>query len=97
MTATLETTDIAAILGRARKHKLNDTALQALCELYRRGDETLGALAILMDLSSAAMTEIADRLERLGYVRRYRVTEDRRCWKLSITPAGESALNHILL
>lgn len=96
MTTTLTHPDIAAILGRARQHKLNLTALQTLCEIDRRGPETLSGLALQLNISTAAMTGVVDRLERLGLAARKESTKDRRIFWLTITPAGQSALETIL-
>lgn len=96
MTATLQQTDIAAILGRARSHKLNAVALQCLCEIDRRGPETLTGLALSLNISTAAMTGAADRLEALGYAKRKPSKSDRRVFWLAITTAGQCALESIL-
>jgi DNA-binding MarR family transcriptional regulator len=96
MTTALQQTDIAAILGRARAHKLNATALQCLCEIDRRGPDTLTGLALAMDVSTTVMTGTADRLERLGYARRKPSKLDRRIYWLDITSAGQRALAAIL-
>lgn len=89
--------EIAAVIGRARARKLNDSAFQVLCEIDHRGPQSLTSLAATLDVSTGAMTEIADRLYRLGYATRQPAPNDRRKWWLTITPAGESALNRILL
>ena len=96
MTTALQQTDIAAILGRARSHKLNATALQCLCEIDRRGPETLTGLSLTLNISTTAMTGAADRLERLGYARRKPSKLDRRIWWLDITSAGQRAISAIL-
>ena len=54
------------------------TDFKCLGVLHRKGATTPGALAEEIAVSTAAMTTILDRLEKAGYVRRKRNTNDRR-------------------
>jgi DNA-binding MarR family transcriptional regulator len=79
---------VAARLG------INRTDLRGLDILDQRGPLSAGELAEAMHLSSGAITTLVDRLERAGYARRRRDTEDRRRVLVELTPkmreGGES-------
>src|SRR5215213_10373434 len=66
----------------AELHGLNRTdvrALVAIMDAARRGQAlTAGALGDAVDLRSASVTALVDRLERVGHVRRVRDADDRR-------------------
>jgi DNA-binding MarR family transcriptional regulator len=66
----------------AELHGLGRTDVRALVVLMdaaRRGEAlTAGALGAAVDLSSASVTALLDRLERVGHVRRVRDAADRR-------------------
>lgn len=96
MNAASPCLDLAIILGRARERKLNATALQALFQIVDSGPEMLTGLALRMKTSTGAMTEIADRLERLGFAKRKESRHDRRVFWLTATPEGEAAIRNIL-
>ena len=63
---------VAARLG------INRTDMRALDILDQRGPMSAGELAQAMHLSSGAITTLIDRLERAGWARRRRDSEDRR-------------------
>ncbi len=66
----------------AELHGLNRTdvrALVAIMDAARRGEAlTAGRLGEAVDLRSASVTALVDRLEKVGHVRRVRDPEDRR-------------------
>jgi DNA-binding MarR family transcriptional regulator len=66
----------------ADRHGLNRTdvrALVAIMDAARRGEAlTAGRLGEAVDLRSASVTALVDRLERVGHVRRVRDPGDRR-------------------
>ncbi len=66
----------------AEAHGLNRTdvrALVAVMDAARRGEAlTAGRLGEAVDLRSASVTALVDRLERAGHLRRVRDPEDRR-------------------
>jgi DNA-binding MarR family transcriptional regulator len=66
----------------AEVHGLNRTdvrALVAVMDAARRGEAlTAGRLGEAVDLRSASVTALVDRLERAGHLRRVRDPEDRR-------------------
>jgi len=49
---------------------------------------TMSEIAAKMGHTTAAATGLVDRLEKLGYVRRMHVSDDRRKIEVQITPAG---------
>ena len=73
-------------------HGLNRTdvrALVAIMDAARAGRPmTAGGLGAAVDLSSASVTALVDRLERAGHVRRVRDEADRRRVVLEISPAA---------
>src|SRR3954470_4441450 len=66
----------------AEVHGLNRTdvrALVAIMDAARRGESrTAGRLGAAVDLSSASVTALLDRLEKVGPIRRTRDADDRR-------------------
>jgi DNA-binding MarR family transcriptional regulator len=64
-------------------HKALDLAARA------EGPLTAGRIAQLTGLSTGAVTGVIDRLERAGFVRRVRDTEDRRKVLVEILPMDE--------
>jgi DNA-binding MarR family transcriptional regulator len=66
----------------AGQHALGRTdvrAIVAIMDAARTGSAlTAGALGSAVDLSSASVTALVDRLERMGHVRRARDDQDRR-------------------
>ena len=65
---------------------INRTDLRCLNIIENHGSMTAGRLAELSGLTTAAVTSVLDRLERAGYARRIRDTEDRRQVQVEITP-----------
>ncbi len=79
----------------AELHGLNRTdvrALVAVMDAARRGTSlTAGALGEAVDLRSASVTALVDRLERVGHVRRTRDAEDRRRVVLEMSDSAMAA------
>ncbi len=79
----------------ADRHGLNRTdvrALVAIMDAARRGEAlTAGRLGEAVDLRSASVTALVDRLERVGHVRRVRDPEDRRRVGLEMSDAAMAA------
>jgi DNA-binding MarR family transcriptional regulator len=69
---------------------INRTDHRILEILARRGPMTAGDLAHDSVLTTGAVTAVLDRLERVGYARRVRDTEDRRRVLVEETPEGRS-------
>ena len=76
-------------------HGLNRTdvrALVAIMDAARRGEAlTAGRLGEAVDLRSASVTALVDRLERVGHVRRVRDPEDRRRVGLEMSETAMAA------
>jgi DNA-binding MarR family transcriptional regulator len=76
----------------AQLHGLNRTdvrALVAIMDAARRGEAlTAGGLGAAVELRSASVTALVDRLEKVGHVRRVRDPEDRRRVALEMSDAA---------
>ncbi|CAA9280546.1 MAG: Transcriptional regulator, MarR family [uncultured Blastococcus sp.] len=76
-------------------HGLNRTdvrALVAIMDAARRGEAlTAGRLGEAVDLRSASVTALVDRLERVGHVRRVPDPEDRRRVGLEMSESAMAA------
>ncbi|WP_448611064.1 MarR family winged helix-turn-helix transcriptional regulator [Geodermatophilus sp. URMC 60] len=67
-------------------------ALVAIMDAARRGEAlTAGTLGQAVELSSASVTALVDRLERVGHVRRVRDAADRRRVALEMTESAMAA------
>jgi DNA-binding MarR family transcriptional regulator len=79
----------------AEEHGLNRTDVRALVAIMdaARGGRSLtaGKLGAAVDLSSASVTALLDRLERVGHIRRSRDAEDRRRVVLEMSEAAMAA------
>jgi DNA-binding MarR family transcriptional regulator len=79
----------------AELHGLGRTdvrALVAVMDAARRGEAlTAGGLGRAVDLSSASVTALVDRLERAGHVHRVRDPADRRRVALEVSEAAMAA------
>ena len=79
----------------AELHGLGRTdvrAMVAIMDAARHGEAmTAGALGRAVDLSSASVTALVDRLERAGHVRRVRDPQDRRRVALEMSETAMAA------
>jgi DNA-binding MarR family transcriptional regulator len=77
----------------SRKLGINRTDMRCLGIIDNQGPPmTAGRLAELSGLTTAAVTAVLDRVEKAGYARRVRDTEDRRQVLVELTPlAAERA------
>ena len=79
----------------AQVHGLNRTDVRALVAIMdaARGGESLtaGRLGAAVDLSSASVTALLDRLEKVGHIRRGRDTDDRRKVVLEMSDSAMAA------
>ena len=79
----------------AERHGLNRTdvrALVAIMDAARRGEAlTAGRLGEAVDLRSASVTALVDRLEKVGHVRRVRDPQDRRRVSLEMSDSAMAA------
>lgn len=71
-------------------------ALVAIMDAARAGRPmTAGALGSAVELSSASVTALVDRLERVGHVERVRDEHDRRTVHVGLTPEGSAKLDQV--
>lgn len=63
-----------------------------VCGLLYQSARTMSGLGQELGVSLSAMTQIADRLERAGLVRRVAEPSDRRVKQLRLTPRGEKIM-----
>lgn len=75
-----------------RESGLTGPQLLVMQTIGNSGEITAGVIARDVSLSQATVTSIIDRLERKGYLKRARNTEDKRKVMISLTPEGEMSL-----
>ncbi|TFV53781.1 MarR family transcriptional regulator [Blastococcus sp. TF02A_35] len=88
--------ELDAVTARfAELHGLNRTdvrALVAIMDAARRGEAlTAGRLGEAVDLRSASVTALVDRLEKVGHLRRTRDAQDRRRVVLEMSDSARVA------
>lgn len=74
---------------------LNRTDHRCLEIIERMQPLTAGQLATEAGLTSGAVTAVLDRLERAGYARRVRDTEDRRVVRVEVVPDSAPASDEL--
>jgi MarR family transcriptional regulator for hemolysin len=72
----------------AQRHGTTFVQLKILERLQREPDISQNELAAITELSPMAVARLVDRLEELGLVKRCADPEDRRTWRLQLTPAA---------
>ena len=74
----------------------NLSAAQAgvLFVLGQKDGALIGEVADALDLVPSAMTGLATRMERAGFIRRKRDDQDSRALRLYLTPAGRDVRKH---
>lgn len=83
--------------GEIYKGKITLPQFLILSFLYNNGNSKMCAIAKFMSVTTAAMTGMIDRLERLGYVKRAPEPQDRRIINVGLTPKGDTLVNKINL
>jgi MarR family transcriptional regulator for hemolysin len=79
----------------AQRHGTTFVQLKILELLQREPDISQNELAAITELSPMAVARLVDRLEELGLVKRCADPEDRRMWRLQLTPAAASLVRAI--
>jgi DNA-binding MarR family transcriptional regulator len=69
-------------------YKITVPQLICLQEVYQHGPISIGALTKIVFLNNSTVTGIIDRLEKREFVRRVRISQDRRQVHLEITEQG---------
>jgi DNA-binding MarR family transcriptional regulator len=83
------------VRGRDSQHRSDGLSLAqfALLDALRDGRaRTVGQLAEAGGVAQPTATRMLDTLAQAGLVQRTAATEDRRCVRVSLTPAGDDAL-----
>ncbi len=75
-------------------HAANELPVAQLrvCTILQAGPRTVSAIGEELAISVSAATQIADRLERAGYVERVAGQDDRRMKKLQLTAHGAEVM-----
>jgi MarR family transcriptional regulator, transcriptional regulator for hemolysin len=79
----------------AQAHGLTRAQLVVLGRLERQPDISQNELAALAEVASMTIGRLIDRLEELGLVKRCPDPDDRRVWRLQLTPAATPILREI--
>ncbi len=76
-------------------HGITAAQFKVLLLLFRHGKMTPGSLRQLLQVDSAAITRMLDRLEEKGLVCRSHNTADRRSIDIALTGQGDEFARHI--
>ncbi len=68
----------------------------ALIQLKRGGEMTMGDLCTRLHLASSTVTDLIDRMERGGLAQRFRDASDRRVVRLRVTQRGLDVIEAVL-
>ena len=74
---------------KVRSVGISGRRVGALRRLLEAGPQTIGQLSAHHYISDSTTSEMVAQLEKLGYVRRRRSTNDSRVVLVEVTPAGE--------
>ena len=92
----MNSTELIPILKSSRSDGICLNSLLILTILADEGYHSMGKLAGELQVTGAAVTGHADILEKRNFIRRVRVSHDRRVIYLQITDLGQGALERIL-
>jgi DNA-binding MarR family transcriptional regulator len=79
----------------AQAHGMTRAQLIILARLERQPDLSQNELAALAEVAPMTIARLIDRLEALGLVKRCTDPQDRRIWRLRLTPAAAPLLREI--
>jgi len=79
----------------AQEHGLTRAQITILARLERQPDLSQNELAAIAEVAPMTITRLIDRLEELGYVKRCPDPDDRRVWRLQLSPAATPILRDI--
>jgi MarR family transcriptional regulator for hemolysin len=79
----------------AREQGLTRAQWIILVRLERRPDLSQNELAAIAEVAPITVARLVDRLEALGLIKRCIDAEDRRIWRLRLTPAATPVLRDI--
>lgn len=92
----MTTRSLSAALLKASELDLSSSSLHALAIIADNDEPTMTEIASKMKVDPANITGMADRLEKLGFVRRVFGDRDRRKVRLQITDDGRNAMADII-
>jgi MarR family transcriptional regulator for hemolysin len=72
----------------AQEHGLTRAQITILARLERQPDVSQSELAAIAEVAPMTIARLIDRLEELGLVKRCPDPNDRRVWRLRLTPAA---------
>lgn len=92
---------MSALLKQKGRELLQETPLTppqfvALQWLKEAGNLTIGELSSKMYLANSTVTDLVDRLERGGYVRRVRASHDRRVVHVELLETGRTLIEEVI-
>ena len=79
----------------ARKHGMTRAQWIILSRLERQPNLSQSELSVLTEVTPITVARLVDRLEAQGLVERCSDPDDRRIWRLRVTPAAEPMLAEI--
>jgi MarR family transcriptional regulator for hemolysin len=79
----------------AQEHGITRAQLFILARLGQQPDISQTELACALEVTPTTIARLIDRLEVLGFVRRCEDSEDRRVWRLQLTPAAAPLLREV--
>ena len=79
----------------AQEHGLTRAQIAILARLERQPDLSQNELAAIAEVAPMTIARLIDRLEELGFVKRCPDPDDRRVWRLQLTPAATPILREI--
>jgi MarR family transcriptional regulator, transcriptional regulator for hemolysin len=79
----------------AQEHGLTRAQITILARLERQPDVSQNELAAIAEVAPMTIARLIDRLEELGLVKRCPDPDDRRVWRLQLTPAAAPILREI--
>jgi len=80
---------------RARRHGMTRAQWAVLARLEREPGITQSRLAMLTDVEPITIGQLVDRLEANGLIERHPDPQDRRIWRLRLTPKSTTVLKQI--
>jgi DNA-binding MarR family transcriptional regulator len=84
----ISTDSLSSLLQRTREQSLSLSAFHILTALSDGDPTSMSSLAIRLNVTTSAVTDIVDRLERKGLVTRTYSKQDRRIINITITEEG---------
>jgi MarR family transcriptional regulator, organic hydroperoxide resistance regulator len=88
------------VTHRGREHlgdyNITPPQFSALLALIDSGEITMGELCQKLFLACSTVTDLIDRMEKNGYVERFKDSKDRRVIRLRVLPAGIAVYEDVI-